>query len=294
MGLELMYITKDPVVAKIAEDNGVDRIFVDLEYIGKAKRQGGLDTVQNHHTIEDIKRIRQVIKKARLLVRCNPIHEASAEYGSSEDEIEQIIDAGADVIMLPFFKTPDEVRYFVECVRGRAVTFPLLETPEALQAVDEIISIPGIDEIHIGLNDLSLGQGKKFLFELLVDGTVEYLADRFRQAEMTFGFGGIASPGKGLLPAERIIREHLRLGSERVILSRSFCNTALIKDPEEIQTIFKTGVSEIRALEAECREYLKKLDSDELEIREAAKRYFADNRNEVIKAVEQIKEKVYA
>ena len=41
-----MYITNQPAVARIAEDAGVDWIFVDMEFIGKDKRQGGLDTVQ--------------------------------------------------------------------------------------------------------------------------------------------------------------------------------------------------------------------------------------------------------
>lgn len=34
--LKLFYITKDPAVARIAQAAGVDRIFVDMEYIGKA------------------------------------------------------------------------------------------------------------------------------------------------------------------------------------------------------------------------------------------------------------------
>ena len=33
--LKLMYITNNVDVAKIAENSGVDRIFVDLEVIGK-------------------------------------------------------------------------------------------------------------------------------------------------------------------------------------------------------------------------------------------------------------------
>ena len=34
--LKLMYITNDPAVAKIAADAGVDRIFIDMEVLGKA------------------------------------------------------------------------------------------------------------------------------------------------------------------------------------------------------------------------------------------------------------------
>ena len=57
--LKLMFITNKPEVAKIVEEVGVDWIFIDMEFIGKDSRQGGLDTVQNHHTIEDVKKIRQ-------------------------------------------------------------------------------------------------------------------------------------------------------------------------------------------------------------------------------------------
>lgn len=58
MSLKLMYITNNPDVAKIAEEAGVDRIFVDMEFIGKASRQGGMDTVQCHHTVADVRKLR--------------------------------------------------------------------------------------------------------------------------------------------------------------------------------------------------------------------------------------------
>lgn len=73
MPLKLMYITNRPEIAQIAETAGVDRIFVDMEYIGKADRQGGMDTVQSHHTIEDVRALRAAIETAELLVRVNPI-----------------------------------------------------------------------------------------------------------------------------------------------------------------------------------------------------------------------------
>ena len=103
--LKLMYITNDPSVASIAEANGVDRIFVDMEYIGKNLRQDGMDTVQNRHTIEDVRRLRKILTKSQLMVRCNPIHDATEEYCSSGEEIDAIIDSGADIIMLPYFRT---------------------------------------------------------------------------------------------------------------------------------------------------------------------------------------------
>ena len=249
MSLKLMYITNRPDIAQIAESAGVDRIFVDMEYIGKSERQGGMDTVQSHHTLEDVKNVSHAIKKAELLVRVNPIHEATDEYTSSKEEIEGAISNGAKVVMLPYFKTLEEVKLFIKYVDKKAKTMLLLETPEAVEIIDDILELDDIDEIHIGLNDLSLGYGKKFMFELLADGTVEDLCYKFRKKGMTFGFGGIASLGKGMLPAEKIIIEHYRLGSSCVILSRTFCNVEKIQHMGEISNIFINGVREIRALE---------------------------------------------
>ena len=137
MALKLMYITNNPEVAKIAEEAGVDRIFVDMEYIGKAKRQGGMDTVQSHHTVEDIKRIRETIHKAEIMVRVNPIHNASSEYSSSETEINEAIEAGADILMLPYFKTLEEVTCFLKIINKRTRTMLLVETPEAVDIIDD-------------------------------------------------------------------------------------------------------------------------------------------------------------
>lgn len=272
MSLKFMYITNSPEVAQIAEAAGVDRIFVDMEYIGKSDRQGGMDTVQSHHTLEDIKKVANAIEKAELLVRINPIHEASDKYISSKEEIDKAIENGAQILMLPYFKTVDEVKTFVELVGGRVKTMPLLETPEAVECIDEILKLD-IDEILIGLNDLSLGYGKKFMFELLVDGTVENLCNKFKKKGIPYGFGGIAGLGKGVLPAEKIIIEHYRLGSSCVILSRSFCDINKVKHLGNISLTFINGIKEIREYEEKIASY---------------KDFFTNNIEEVKKGVEQV------
>lgn len=267
MALKLMFITNRTDVAEIAESAGVDRIFVDLEYIGKALRQGGMDTVQNRHTVEDVKRIRSAIKKAELLVRINPVHDKTSEYCSTAEEAEAVVNAGADVVMLPFFKTSQEVRVFIDAVGGRAKTLLLFETPESVENIDEILEIDGIDEAYIGLNDLSLGYGKKFMFEVLSDGTVERICLKFRQKGLPFGFGGIAALGKGMLPAEYVIREHYKFGSTCAILSRSFCNVEKIGDIDAVKEVFTNGVREIRDLEKECQLYADYFNKSEAELR---------------------------
>ena len=273
MALKLMYITNQPQIAQIAESSGVDRIFVDMEYIGKADRQGGLDSVKNHHTVEDVRRMKQAVESAEVLVRVNPIHEATSEYTSSEQEINDVIRAGADIIMLPYITSVKQVEDFVRYVGGRVKTMPLIETPESAEAIDEILKIDGIDEIYIGLNDLSLGYHKKFMFELLADGTVEGLCLKCKLKGIPYGFGGVASLGKGMLPSEYVIREHYRLGSTCAILSRSFCNVDKVKHIGIISSTFIDGVKAIRELEEECESKIS---------------YFRENEREVAERVNQI------
>lgn len=243
MALKLMYITNKQDVAQIAEKNGVDWIFIDLEVNGKEERQGHLDTVISRHSIEDVGKIRKVLTKAKLLVRVNPIYEGSKE------EVNKVIDDGADIAMLPYFKSKDEVEKFVKYVDGRCKVCLLLETPEAAENIDSILSVNGIDYVHIGLNDLHLGYNMKFMFELLTNGTVEMLCNKIREKGITYGFGGIAQIGEGTLRAEKIITEHYRLSSSLVILSRSFCDVNKISDVKEVDKLFAKGIKDIRNFE---------------------------------------------
>lgn len=274
MSLSLMYITNKPAVAEIAEQAGVDWIFLDMEFIGKDARQGGLDTVQNHHTVKDVANIKAAVKTAKVLVRVNPIHEALPDYPSSKDEIDATIKAGADIVMLPFFKTVEEVKRFISYVDGRAKTLLLMETVEAANLVDEILEVPGIDMIHLGLNDMHLELGMKFMFELLANGTVEMLGKKIEAKGIPFGFGGIATLDGGALPGSMVLKEHVRLGSSMVIVSRSFCNTDVVTDLNEVKRIFDEGISGLRALEKEASQ--------------AGATYLEENRKDVVAAVNKI------
>lgn len=237
-----MYITNNPQVAVIGEQCGVDRLWVDMEWMGKEERQPG-DTVKSHHTLEDISTLRQVLNKSQLMTRVNPIHEGSKE------EIRESIDRGAEVVMLPMWKSVDEAKRFVDYVDGRATVNLLLETKEAWSILNEVVTIPGIDEIYIGLNDLHLSLHKTFMFEMLADGTVDEICDVLRTNKIKYGFGGIGRIGDGLLPADHILAEHVRVGSQMVILSRTFCNTNLIHDLDEIREDFQKGVKDLREAE---------------------------------------------
>lgn len=218
--LKLMILAADPKSAIEAQNAGVDRIFYDLEWIGKNERQHGRNTVKSNNNIDDIPAVRAVLDKSELLVRTNPIH------SYSKAEIDKAIEYGADVLMLPMVMDQHDVEQYVEMIAGRAKVCIMIETAAAMARLDKILSVPGVDEIFIGLNDLHISMGLTFMFELLSDGIVEYIANKCNEACMPFGFGGIARIGEGDLPSDNILGEHVRLGSTSVILSRTFKGVA--------------------------------------------------------------------
>lgn len=216
--MDKIFITNDIKLAQYAQESGIERIMVDLEVIGKEERQGHLNTVFSKHTFEDIENMKKVLSKSKLLVRINPIH------NDSKEEIDKVISLGADIIMLPMFTTAEEVKKFIDYISKRATVCLLLETTQSLVRIDEILEVKGIDEIHVGLNDLHLAMNLDFMFELLSGGIVEYLSKKILSKNIKFGFGGVARVGQGMIDATLILSEHIRLNSSMVILSRDFKN----------------------------------------------------------------------
>lgn len=272
MALNLFYITNNPKVALVAEKYGVDRIWVDLETLGKEERQKNINSVKSHHTVNDIKIIKPLLTNSEMLVRVNSWYEGSPE------EIRAVIEAGADIIMLPFWKSTEEVNNFLSVVNHRTKTTLLLETKEAVDCVDEVLEAGGFDEIHIGLNDLHLSYGMTFMFELLANGTVEMLCEKFKKKGIPYGFGGISKLGDGLLPAEKIVMEHYRLGSSRAILSRSFCDNALIDSIDEIERVFRENMKALRELE--------------IKVQNMSEQEIMNNKADVIASVDKIVKKI--
>lgn len=242
--LKFMFITNQSDIAAFVHAQGVQRIFLDLEILGKKERQGHLNTVISCHTMDDVKRVRQAVPKAELLVRINPLNPSSTE------EINTVIKSGADLIMLPMFHTDEEVFTVAQMIDGRVPLIPLVETPAAVLGLPEVIELPGVTEIYIGLNDLSLALQFKFMFQPLANGMLEKMARILRAKGMPFGFGGIARVGQGKLAAELIMTEHLRLGSSCVILSRAFHGNASHLEELTQNIDFGAEIKRLREIEA--------------------------------------------
>jgi hypothetical protein len=236
--LELIQITNDPKFARRCDALGGFRLFVDLERLGKAQRQAGRNTFISAHAIEDVARIKQVLRQSPLMVRVNPLND------STPAEVESALAGGADQLMLPMFTQARELRQFCELVAGRVPVVALLETGAALDALDTWIDTPGLAEVYVGLNDLHLSLGLRFMFEPLARGLVDRVATVARRRGLRFGFGGIARMDEGLLPGRDVLGEHLRLGSGAVILSRTFHRGGE-------QDAFESEVGNLRRVERE-------------------------------------------
>jgi hypothetical protein len=254
--INLIYITNDFERCKIAQNCSIDTILVDLEYIGKHERQSGRNTLISAHSINDVHSVRKVCLDGRLMVRINPIGPWS------NNEINEVISAGADILMLPFFKSVCEVKKFIDLVKNRAKICLLLETLEAVSIIDSILELGTISYVHIGLNDISIQRGSKYMFDFLADGGVEGVARSLILKGIKFGFGGIGKIGTLVPPAERILAEHYRIRSSGVILSRSFFDFDCKNSLEVFEHVLKREVAKIRLVET----VLKEKDEDFFEI----------------------------
>lgn len=247
--INLFYITNNIVEAKIVDNLDIDWIFIDLETMGKKDRQIGRDTVLSNHSITDISRIKNIIHNTKILVRCNPI----GEWSKNEFDEINCLDAEIDMVMLPFFKTRDEVKIFIDLLDTSKIKPALLvETLDAIANLEEILKLFPFEYVHIGLNDLNIERGTVSMFEPFVDGLMSKVTSILRNNNQNFGIGGIGKIGSNIFPTpECLINEHLRLKSNGVILSRSFKGTFT----EEQKNIFKM---ELAKSVIDLRKYEKK------------------------------------
>ena len=211
--MELMLFTNDVVLARRAAEAGMGRIVIDLERRGKEQRQHGYHLECNWHTINDVARMKAAVP-IPVLCRVNPIH------GNSPQEIDAVVAAGADVVMLPMFRHAEDVESFLIGVRGRARTSLLFETREAVSLAPRLD--PSVfDEVYVGLNDLAIAYGARFCYELLADGMVDRLRACF--PDKPFGFGGVTVlDGGAPIPTRLILMEQARLGCTQAIVRRAF------------------------------------------------------------------------
>ncbi len=214
----LTLFTNDPALASAADRAGVDRIGIDMEQIGKGTRQGHLATWISDHAETDLSIVKPVLERAALFARCNPVHDGSRA------EIDRLVAAGVRVIMLPYFKSAVAAETFIRLVDERAHPVLLVETADAAAVIGDLCRIPGVKEIHIGLNDMRLSLRWPSHFHVLVSDFLVGMCDTVRSAGVRLGVGGIGRAGDNDLPvpADLVSAQLPRLGATASLVSRSF------------------------------------------------------------------------
>jgi hypothetical protein len=224
--------TDDPSLAARADEAGIDRVGIDIEVLGKAERQRGLGTWISPHAIEALPELRAALPRSQLFARTNPVHAGTTA------EVEALLAAGVEVLMLPMFSSAEEVDQFSAIVGGRAEIVLLLELAAAAEAIDEILEVEDVSEVHIGINDFTLDLGLPNRFLALTHDLTAHVSDRVRAAGRRFGIGGIGRVDDDSLPVESdlIYAQYARLGATAALVSRAFLgpDAASVDLPAEV------------------------------------------------------------
>lgn len=272
--LSKIIITNDIKIAKYCDDCGVDIIMIDHEYIGKDDRQKGLDSVKNKHDLEDITGIREVVKNAKIMARINPF------YDCTKEEIDKAINSGADYIMLPMFRSGEEIQKTMDIIDGRAKLIPLLETSQAYARIDEILDVDGVFMYHIGLNDLHLSFGLDFMFECISLGLVEHITAKMKEKGIRYGIGGTSRLNTGTLQSNLILSENARLGSEQVILSRSFYDYATTLEEMKNKIDLKSEIDKLNTFYTKIQQFSsEEYEENKMKLFEGVNKIVKEKRN---------------
>ena len=141
------------------------------------------------------------------------------------DEVEHALDMGARILMLPRPTHPAEVESFISLVRGRAQTLIKLEAHSLVERVADLRNLPW-DYLHVDLINLSLDQNHDWVWQSLLDGTVDRVCSAL--AGRSIGFG-MAAPIGERLPVDSLslLREMARLHCGLTMLGPSFAMAAI-------------------------------------------------------------------
>ena len=235
--MKLILITNNPKVASYATECGVGRIMVDTETLGKKARQFNVNAVFNSHSINDVMDIKDTCD-AEIICRINPINSHTGL------EIERVIDAGADYLMVPMIKDEIDIKTILSFTNDNIKFIPLLETSSSIIRLKEIVSIDGVSELYFGLNDLSIDMKLTFLHEVTSSRLMRFCSDIICE-KVPFGFGGVAKLGKGHIPADLILSEHFLAKSSRVILGRAFHSNSITINDFKNNTNLKNDVNNL-------------------------------------------------
>lgn len=124
---------------------GADAIFVDCEH--------------GTWSFEDVRVTAQAIRGAGGAAIVRP-------HSHERPVLVRYLNAGADGLMVPMVDTADQARAIVDAVRyacpadhEKRLIIAMIETPKAIDNIDALLAVEGVDVFFIGPGDLSQNMG---------------------------------------------------------------------------------------------------------------------------------------
>lgn len=191
------HVIQDESVTETLRDIDLDFIFIDMQHIAI--------------TIETLQRTLVALQPTKLSVLVRPLQNDTALIGA-------VLDAGADGVIVPMVNTADDARRAVAAVRypphgirswgprraarlhggaeayareadDNMVVITQVETGEAVENLEEILSVPGLSGVMIGPTDLAISLGyMQDRTPSRVLETIQGVLNRCREREVPFGF----------------------------------------------------------------------------------------------------------
>lgn len=110
----------------------------------------------------DFERIEEMARAARVA----GIASVARPWMNDAGLITRYFDCGVDGIMVPHVEDAATASRMVDIVRyarpkdhADKIVIIMVETPAAIEAIDDIATVPGVDVINIGVNDVALALG---------------------------------------------------------------------------------------------------------------------------------------
>lgn len=191
------HVIQDESVTETLRDVDLDFLLIDMQHIAI--------------TIETVQRTLIALQPTEMSVLVRPLRNDEAMIG-------QVLDVGADGVIVPMVNTGDDARRAVAAVRypphgtrswgprraarvhggaeayardadDSVVVITQVETAEAIKNLDDILSVPGLSGVMIGPTDLAISLGYMHdCTNARVQDTIQSVLDRCRERAVPFGF----------------------------------------------------------------------------------------------------------
>jgi 4-hydroxy-2-oxoheptanedioate aldolase len=154
------------VKAKLARGETATMVLVNYPSPALVEKVGALgfdmafiDTEKGSATTERIEEMCRAARAAGIAALVRP-------WSSDPNLISRYLDLGADAVMVAAIDTPEAARALVEAVRyarfadyDQKLVVAMIESPQAIARLPELLAVEGIDVWFIGPNDLAHRMG---------------------------------------------------------------------------------------------------------------------------------------